>query len=139
PIHTTRSPGLPAGDIYVARIEPSHYDSLTAFIAFDNHRWNDFTPYLYVTTDGGRTFRSIVNNLTAASSGGIDVVRAFREDPVNRDVLYVGTATGVFVSLDRGQSWQRFMSGFPTVPVYDLKIHPRDRELIPATHGRGSW
>src|SRR5439155_1253459 len=138
-IPTTRFAGLPAGDIYVARIEPSHYDSLTAYVAFDNHRWNDFTPYLYITTDGGKSFRSIVNNLSTASGGAIDVIRAFREDPVNRDLLYVGTSTGAYVTLDRGASWQKFMTGLPTVPVYDLKIHPRDRELIAATHGRGFW
>jgi len=135
-IPATRFPGLPAGDVYVTRIEPSHFDSLTAYVAFDNHRWNDFTPYLYVTTDGGRTFRSTVNDLP---QGGIDNIRAFREDPTNRDLLYVGTARGVWVSLNRGQNWQKFMTGLPTVPVYDLKIHPRDRELIAATHGRGFW
>jgi photosystem II stability/assembly factor-like uncharacterized protein len=135
-IPATRFPGLPSGDIYVARIEPSHFDSLTAYVAFDNHRWNDFAPYLYVTTDGGRSFRSIANNLPNDVGG---TVRAFREDPVNRDLLYVGTATGAYVSLDRGQTWQKFMTGLPTVPVYDLKIHPREHELIAATHGRGFW
>ena len=135
-IPTTRFPGLPTGDIYLARIEPSHYDSLTAYVAFDNHRWNDFTPYLYVTTDGGKTFRSVAGNLPR---DGVDDIRAFREDPVNRDLLYAGTAVGVYVSLDRGATWQKFMTNMPTVPVYDLKIHPRDRELIAATHGRGFW
>lgn len=136
PIPATRFAGLPAGDVYVARIEPSHFDSLTAYVSFDNHRWNDFTPYVYVTTDGGRAFRSIASNLP---NGGVDNIRAFREDPVNRDLLYVGTAVGVYVSLDRGASWQKFMTNLPTVPVYDLKVHPRDRELIAATHGRGFW
>ena len=135
-IPNTRFPGLAPGDIYVARIEPSHYDSLSAYVAFDNHRWNDFTPYLYLTTDGGRTFRSVASNLPR---GGPDNVRAFREDPVNRDLLYVGTAVGVYVSLDRGQNWQKFMTNLPTVPVYDLKVHPRDKELIAATHGRSFW
>src|SRR5688572_8201377 len=136
PIPMTRFAGLPSGDVYVTRIEPSHFDSLTAYVAFDNHRWNDFTPYLYVTTDGGRTFRSIANDLPR---GGVDNLRVVREDPHNRDLLYVGTARGVWVSLNRGQSWQKFMTGLPTTPVYDLQIHPRDRELIAATHGRGFW
>ena len=136
PIPATRFAGLPAGDIYVTRIEPSHFDSLTAYVAFDNHRWNDFTPYLYVTTDGGRTFRSIANDLP---KGGIDNLRVVREDPTNANLLYVGTARGVYASLNRGQNWQRFMVGLPTVPVYDLQVHPRDRELIAATHGRGFW
>ena len=136
PIPATRFAGLPAGDVYVTRIEASHFDSLTAYVAFDNHRWNDFAPYLYVTNDGGRSFRPIVNDLP---SGGVDYLRVVREDPSNRDLLYVGTARGVYVSLNRGQNWHRFMTGLPTVPVHDLQIHPRDRELIAATHGRGFW
>jgi len=131
-----RFAGLPAGDVYVTRIEPSRFDSLTAYVAFDNHRWNDFAPYLYVTTDAGRTFRSLASNLP---KDGVDNLRVVREDPSNRDLLYVGTARGVYVSLDRGGSWSRFMTGLPTVPVYDLQVHPRDRELIAATHGRGFW
>lgn len=62
-----------------------------------------------------------------------------REDPVNRDLLFAGTDVGAYVSLDRGQSWQRFMAGLPTVPVHDLQIHPRDHELIAGTHGRSIW
>jgi len=118
------------------RIEPSHFDSATFYVAFDNHRVNDFTPYLYVTNDFGKTFRSIVNDLPR---GGPDFLHVIREDPVNRDLLYVGTDVGAYISRDRGQSWQKFMSGLPTVPVHDLKIHPRDHELIAATHGRGIW
>jgi hypothetical protein len=135
-IPAARFPGLPRGDVYVSRIEPSHFDSLSFYVAFDNHRWNDFTPYLYATADGGRTFRSIATGLP---TGSADQVHVIREDPVSRDLLYVGTSLGAYVSLDRGATWQRFMTGLPTVPVYDLKIHPRDRELIAATHGRALW
>jgi photosystem II stability/assembly factor-like uncharacterized protein len=136
-VPANRFPGLPAGDVYVSRVEPSHFDSLTFYVTFDNHRWNDFTPYLYVTTDYGKTFKSLVNNLPKQSVA--DFVHTVREDPYNRDLLFVGTSRAVYTSLDRGQNWQRMMSGMPTVPVYDLKIHPRDRELIAATHGRGLW
>jgi hypothetical protein len=136
-IPTTKFPGLPAGDVYVSRIEPSHFDTTTFYITFDNHRWNDFTPYAYVTNDAGKTFRSIAGGLPHESPA--DFVHVIREDPYNRDLLYVGTSRAAYVSLNRGQSWQRFSSGMPTVPVYDLKIHPRDRELIAATHGRGFW
>jgi hypothetical protein len=132
---TGRFPGVPLRT-YVVRIEPSHFDSATFYVAFDNHRVNDFAPYLYVTTDFGKTFRSIVSNLP---KGGVDFLHVIREDPVNRDLLYVGTDVGAYVSRDRGQSWQKFMSGLPTVPVHDLKIQPRDHELIAATHGRGIW
>jgi hypothetical protein len=136
-IPTNRFAGLPTGDIYVSRFEPSHFDSLTFYISFDNHRWNDFKPYLYVTNDYGKTFRSIVNNLPSESVA--DYVHTVREDPYNRDLLFVGTSRAVYTSLDRGASWQRLMAGMPTVPVHDLKIHPRDRELLAATHGRGIW
>ncbi len=137
PVPANRFPGLASGDVYVSRIEPSHFDSLTFYITFDNHRWNDFTPYVYVTEDYGKTFRSIAANLPKDHVG--DYVHTIREDPHTRDLLFVGTSRGVYTSLDRGRSWQRFMSAMPTVPVHDLKIHPRDRELIAATHGRGIW
>jgi photosystem II stability/assembly factor-like uncharacterized protein len=132
---TGRTPGVPAGT-YVSRIEPSHTDSATFYVTFDNHRRGDYTPYVYVTNDFGRTFRSIANNLP---TGGINFVHVIREDPTNPDLLFVGTDIGAFVSLDRGGSWTRFMTGMPTVPVHDLQIHPRDRELIAATHGRAFW
>ncbi|HEY0994557.1 MAG TPA: hypothetical protein VGD77_01075 [Gemmatimonadaceae bacterium] len=129
-------PGLPDDMVYVSRIEPSRFDSATVYVTFDNHRRGDFTPYVYASTDWGRSWRSIAANLP---TGGPDFVHVIREDPVNRDLLYVGTDVGVYVSLDRGASWQRFMAGLPTVPVHDLKIHPRDRELIAGTHGRAIW
>ncbi|MBC7789912.1 MAG: glycosyl hydrolase [Anaerolineae bacterium] len=130
-----RFPGLPENS-YVRRIEVSRFDTGTVYVAFDNHRVNDFAPYIYVSTDFGRTFRSIVNNLP---TGGPDFVHVIREDPHNRDLLFVGTDVGVYVSRDRGAHWSRFMTGLPTVPVHDLQIHPRDHELIAATHGRSIW
>jgi photosystem II stability/assembly factor-like uncharacterized protein len=132
---TGRFPGVPA-NTYVSRIEPSSADTSTFYVTFDNHRNGDFTPYVYVTTDYGRTFRSIANNLP---TGGPDFVHVIREDPTNRNLLYVGTDVGVYVSTDRGASWRKFMTGLPTVPVHDLKIHPRERELIAGTHGLSIW
>lgn len=136
-IPMSRFPGIPSGDIYVGKFEPSHFDANTFYITFDNHRNNDFTPYVYVTTDFGHSFRSIVNNLPKASPA--DYARVIREDPHNRDLLFVGTSIAAYVSVDRGQRWQKFMTGMPHVPVYDLQIHPRDHELIAATHGRSFW
>jgi photosystem II stability/assembly factor-like uncharacterized protein len=133
---TGRFPGLPDNEVYVSRIEPSRFDTATVYVSFDNHRRGDFTPYLFTSTDFGRTFLSIANNLPR---GGPDFVHVVREDPINRDLLFAGTDVGAYVSLDRGQSWQRFMAGFPTVPVHDLQIHPRDHELIAGTHGRSIW
>jgi hypothetical protein len=132
---TGRFPGVPAGT-YVSRIEPSWRDSSTFYVTFDNHRNGDFTPYVFTTTDGGGTFRSIAANLP---TGGPDFVHVIREDPHNADLLFVGTDVGAYVSVNRGRSWHRFMTGLPTVPVHDLRIHPRDRELIAATHGRSFW
>ncbi|HTE44822.1 MAG TPA: hypothetical protein VK636_06225 [Gemmatimonadaceae bacterium] len=124
-------------DAYVVRLEPSHFDTLTFYAAFEAHRWNDFTPYLFVTNDGGKTFKSIVNNLPKTSPQ--DFLHVIREDPHNRDLLFVGSSRSTYVSVDRGQTWNKFATNFPTVPVYDLQIHPRDHELIAATHGRSLW
>jgi photosystem II stability/assembly factor-like uncharacterized protein len=132
---TDRFDGVPPGT-YVSRIEPSHFYSERFYVTFDNHRTNDFTPYVYVTDDGGRTFLSIAANLP---TGSADFVHVIREDPRNENLLFVGTDLGVYVSTNRGIWWQRFMEGFPTVPVHDLAIHPRDRELIAGTHGRSIW
>jgi hypothetical protein len=136
-IPMSRFPGIAAGDIYAGKFEPSRFDDNTFYVTFDNHRNNDFTPYVYVTTDWGKTFRSIANNLPKDSPA--DYARVLREDPANRDLLFVGTSRAVYYSLDRGASWSRFMAGMPNVPIYDLQIHPRDRELIAATHGRSFW
>ena len=132
---TKNIPGFPANG-YVSRIEPSHFDSATFFVTVDNHRNDDYKPYVWVTTNFGKSFTSIVNNLP---TGHADFVHVIREDVKNRDLLFLGTDVGVYASLDRGQTWKRFMSGFPTVPVHDLLIHPRDGELIAGTHGRSIW
>ncbi len=132
---TTRFPGVPA-NTYVSRVEPSGADTNVFYVTFDGHRTNDFKPYIYMSSDFGRTFKSISANLP---SDGPDFVHVVREDPVNKNLLFAGTDVGVYMSLDRGGSWQKFMTGLPTVPVHDLKIHPRDRELIAGTHGRSIW
>jgi hypothetical protein len=123
---------------HVARIEPSHHDSATLYVVRDNHRENDFKPYVFVSNDWGRTFRSINGNLPDGS-GAPASSYVIREDPVNPNLLYAGTETGVFASLNKGQSWFSISNNLPTVPVYDLQIHPRDHELIAGTHGRAIW
>ena len=132
---TGRFAGVPTFT-WVNRIEPSSADTNVFYVAFDGHRTNDFTPYVFMTSDYGKTFRSIVSNLP---TGGPDFVHVIREDPSNPKLLFVGTDVGAYVSMDRGGSWQKFMNGLPTVPVHDLKIHPRDHELIAGTHGRSIW
>ncbi|HKG94452.1 MAG TPA: hypothetical protein VKA84_21240 [Gemmatimonadaceae bacterium] len=132
---TARFPGVPKGT-YVTRVTPSAFDTAAVYVTFDGHRTGDFKPYVYASTDFGKTFRAIANNLP---TGGPDFVHVITEDPANRDLLFLGTDVGAYVSVTRGASWQKFMTGLPTVPVHDLKVHPRDRELIAATHGRSIW
>ncbi|MBA2708655.1 MAG: hypothetical protein H0U59_12695 [Gemmatimonadaceae bacterium] len=132
---TQRFPGLPARS-WVSRVEASSFDTATVYVSFDRHRDGDFKPYLYVSIDSGRSFRSIAGNLP---SNGADFIHVVREDPHNPNLLFVGTDVAAYVSTNRGATWQRFMNGLPTVPVHDLKIHPRDRELIAGTHGRSIY
>ncbi|MGQ0812966.1 MAG: WD40/YVTN/BNR-like repeat-containing protein, partial [Gemmatimonadota bacterium] len=120
--HTRAFARLVPQGTYVSRIEPSRANAARFYITFDNHRNGDFTPYVFATDDGGKSFRSIASNLPR---GAPDFVHVIREDPVNPNLLYVGTDVGAYVSLDRGASWQKFMNGLPTTPVHDLKIHPR--------------
>ncbi len=127
-----RFAGVPKGT-YVSRVEASRHDTATVYVSFDNHRENDFTPYLFVSTDYGRTFTSLAGGIPRDRPNTVYVVR---EDPVNRDLLYIGTELGVSASLDRGASWFRLDGNLPVVPVYDLQVHLRDRELIAGTHGR---
>jgi photosystem II stability/assembly factor-like uncharacterized protein len=133
---TDRFSGMVPDSTYVSRIEPSSHDSNRFYVTFDNHRRDDFTPYLFVTDDNGESFRSIASDLP---TGSADFLHVVREDPVNPNLLYVGSDVGVYISLDRGGSWHRFMESMPAVPVHDLRIHPRDRELIAGTHGASIW
>jgi len=126
--------GAPQGYVQVERIEPSHFDPATAYVALNNHRNDDFAPYLYKTADYGKTWTNVTANLPAMGS-----INALREDLENPELLFVGTEFGMFLSIDGAKSWQRFMNGMPTVRVDDILIHPRDRDLIVGTHGRAIW
>jgi hypothetical protein len=127
--------GLPANHVYwISRIDASHFDAGTAYVAVDGHRDDDLKPYLFVTRDYGQTWDSIVNDLPR--TGHINVVR---EDPRSRNLLYVGTEFGLYVSLDGGRKWQKFMNNLPTARVDDILVHRRDNDLIVATHARGIW
>jgi photosystem II stability/assembly factor-like uncharacterized protein len=129
---TARLPGFPQGG-WVSEVVPSRFDAGTVYITVDNHFQNDYESYVWASSDFGRTFRSIRGNLRGEN------VRTLTEDTRNADVLYIGTETGVFVSLDRGGSWRRLQSNLPTVRVDELTIHPRDNALIVASHGRALW
>ncbi|MEE2897551.1 MAG: hypothetical protein VX815_03700 [Gemmatimonadota bacterium] len=127
--------GVPPGS-YVSRVKASNHDPRRVYVTFDGHRTNDFTPYVQVSDDNGGSFRSISSDLP---TGSVDFAHVVEEDPINPDLLFVGTDVGAYVSTDRGGSWQRFMTGLPAVPVHDLEVHPRDRELVAGTHGRSIW
>jgi hypothetical protein len=119
---------------YVADVVPSQHADGTAYIAFDGHRGGDYGTYAFVTADFGATARSIAGNLPKG-----EVVRTILEDPKNADLLYLGTETGLWVSHNRGGQWTRLKANLPTTPIYEMKIHPRDNDLILATHARGIW
>jgi len=127
-------PGVKKG-AYVSRIETSYKEEGTAYVAFDNHRSGDFSVYIYMTKDYGATFTRITNGIPP-EAGTVHVVR---EDPVNPNLLFAGTEFGLFISFDRGGNWRRMKNGLPTVPVFDIQIHPRDHDLIVATHGRSLY
>ena len=103
-------------------------------MGLDNHRNDDWKPYLYKTTDYGKSWTTIATNLPVTGP-----ITALCEDPQNPNLLFVGTEFGLYVSMDGGKNWKKFMSGMPAVPVYELLIHPRDRDLLVATHGRSLW
>jgi photosystem II stability/assembly factor-like uncharacterized protein len=125
-------PGLPKG-IYVSKVAPSRFDENTVYATFDGHRQNDFETYIYASNDAGQTWRSANANLKG------EVARTLTEDLKNPDVLYLGTETGLFVSIDRAKSWMRIRSNFPTVRVDEITLHPRDNAMLIATHGRAIW
>ncbi len=130
----SRIPGLRKG-AYVAKVEASFRDEGTAYVAFDNHRSDDFSVYLYMTEDFGKSWKAIHKGIPENAG----VVHVVREDPANANLLFAGTEFGMFVSFDRGASWQKMKNGLPPVPVFDIHVHPREHDLIVGTHGRSIW
>ena len=125
-------PGVPK-ETHVSRVEASHFDAGTAYVTFDGHRTDDHKAYVFKTTDFGESWASVAGNLPAAN------VNVIREDPKNRNLLYLGNEYGFYISMDGGKEWKRFMNGLPTVRIDDILVHPRDNDLIVATHGRSIW
>jgi photosystem II stability/assembly factor-like uncharacterized protein len=121
---------------WVSSIEAGHFDEGTAYATFDLHTFGDMRPYVYKTTDFGRTWTTVV----ATGSPVRGYAHVVKEDLVNKDLLFVGTELGLWVSLDGGRQWAQYKGGdLPDVAVRDLVIHPRDHDLVIATHGRGIW
>lgn len=123
--------GLPDW-IQVNSIDLSPHDKGTAYVAATMYKHNDFKPYLYRTSDYGRTWTKIVNGIPDGA-----FTRVVREDTARRGVLYAGTETGIYVSLDDGANWQPFQLNLPVVPITDMKVTAND--LVVATQGRGFW
>src|SRR3712207_346773 len=109
-------------------------DSATAYVAATMYKHDDFKPYLYKTNDYGRTWKKIDAGIPDGS-----FTRVVREDPHRRGLLYAGTETGMFISFDDGERWQPFQLNLPHVPITDLAVHKRDRDLVVATQGRSFW
>ena len=127
-----RARGVPANS-WVSSITVSAHDPAVAYVTFDNHRRSDWTPYVYRVEDYGKRWRRL-------ATGDVDgYALSFAEDPVDPDLLFLGTEFGLHVSLDRGRSWFRWTAGFPTVAVKDLAIQPAENDLVIATHGRAAW
>ena len=128
-------PGLPKF-AWVSSIEAGHFDAGTAYATFDLHTFGDMKPYVYRTTDFGKTWTA----LAPAEGSMKGYAHVVKEDLVNKDLLFVGTELGLWVSLDGGRQWAQYKGGeMPNVAVRDLAIHPRDPALVLATHGRGIW
>jgi photosystem II stability/assembly factor-like uncharacterized protein len=125
-------PGLAPNSV-MSHVEVSRTSERTAYVAADRHMFDDFKPYLFKTTDGGQTFTSIAGDLPAKA-----YVQVIKEDPKNPQLLYAGTELGLFVSWEGGNRWQRLsLKNMPHVAVHDLLVHPRENDLVVATHGRG--
>ena len=120
--------------IWVSRIEASKHVKERAYVTFDNHRFDDNNPYVYITEDYGETWKNITSNLPKNYS-----VYVIKEDPINPNLLFVGTEESVYFSYNKGLSWEKLGSKLPTVAVHDLVIHPRDGDLIAGTHGKSIW
>jgi len=125
--------GVPAGT-YVSRIEASHAGEGAAYLALDGHRADDYSAYLFRTDDFGQGWRAVSGDLPKG-----DVIHVVREHPRRTNLVFAGTEFGLFASWDGGGSWTRIRGKLPTVPVFDVQVHPRDEDLIVGTHGRGVY
>lgn len=119
---------------WIGKIHASEHEAGTAFVAVDQHRMDDFTPHAFMTTDYGKTWKKIINGLPKD-----DYVKVIRQDPHDPNTLYIGMEHGIYISWDKGTNWTHINNNLPPVSVRDLRIHPRERDLIVGTHGRGVW
>ena len=144
-VHVSRDGGESWDDVtpsdlpewsYIRTLEPSPHDAATVYLAATRYKLDDNTPYLYKSTDYGQTWHPIVGE-GESSVPDDEFVRVIRTDPERPGLLYVGTETGLYLSLDDGVSWDRWQSNLPVSPIYDLTVKGTD--LVIATHGRSFW
>ncbi len=126
-------PGLP-DQAYITRIVASHADAGTVWAAADDHRNDNFAPYVYVSNDFGQTWRSITTGLPDGWS-----MNAIAQHPRAANLLFAGNEVGIYFSIDAGDSWHPLRNNLPTVPVDDITIQARENDLVIGTHGRGAW
>jgi photosystem II stability/assembly factor-like uncharacterized protein/outer membrane lipoprotein-sorting protein len=132
---TGNIPGVPKGS-WVSSVEASRFDASTAYITIDRHAFGDMTPWVFKTSDFGKTW----NRIAGPEQGLRGYAHVVKEDAVKPSLLFVGTEFGLWISVDGGGSWAQFKGGdFPSVAVRDIQVHPRDQDLVLATHGRGIW
>ena len=119
----------------VSHVEPSRANANTAYVSFERHMFDDFRPYIFKTTNGGKSWTNISGNLPAKA-----YVQIIREDPKNTNLLYAGTELGLFASYDGGRTWLPLnLKNLPNVAIHDIVVHPRENDLILGTHGRSIW
>lgn len=127
---------VPKGQTWVSWVEASRHDEGTAFVAIDRHTYGDLAPHAFRTSDFGRTWQRIAG----AAQGIRGYAHVIRQDPVDPNLLFLGTEFGLWISIDGGQQWAEFKGGdFPSVAVRDLAFQEREHDLVIATHGRGIW
>lgn len=126
------TPGLPE-DMWISRVVASAFELSRLYVSLNGYRWDNFTPMCYVSEDYGATWKRIASDLP------LEPVNVIKEDPVNPDLLYIGTDHGLYVSLDRGKTIMLMNNNLPAVPVHDLVVHPRDKKLVVGTHGRSLY
>jgi photosystem II stability/assembly factor-like uncharacterized protein len=124
--------GVPA-NTWIPEIKASRHAAGTAFMVLDDHRRSNWTPYVFRTTDFGKTWTSL------ATKDLQGYALAIEQDPVDPDLLFLGTEFGLWVSTDAGRAWTKWKHGFPTASVMGLVVHPRDHDLVIGTHGRAAY
>ncbi len=126
-------PGVPSS-AFVNDIKADLFDENIAYAALDNHKFGDYSPYLYKTMDGGKTWTKITSGIPDGT-----LVWRIVQDHKNKDLLFLGTEYGVYISLNQGKEWHKFSNGLPTIPVRDLAIQRRENDLVLATFGRSFY